>query len=54
MERLDSQGKETLEDYNYHNKRIADIILEKIADTTFTGMSVSTHGLATPILALEF
>ena len=39
MERLEFRG-ESLEDYNYKNKQIADIILEEIAGLQFTGMSV--------------
>ena len=36
-----SKTGETLEDYNYQNERIADIILNEIADLQFKGMSVS-------------
>lgn len=32
----------SLEDYNYENKNIADIILNEIADVQFMGMSVSS------------
>ena len=41
MERLEFRG-ESLEDYNYKNKQIADIILDEIAGLQFTGMSVRT------------
>ena len=37
--RLKSVGQ-TLDDYNYNNKEIADIILSEIADVNFVGMSV--------------
>ncbi len=40
MIKLAFMGK-TLEDYNYDNEMIADIILNEIADVQFTGMSVS-------------
>ncbi len=34
---------ETLEDYNYENKDIADQILNEIADLQFMGMSVRIY-----------
>ena len=40
MTKLAAVGK-TLEDYNYENEDIADIILSEIADVQFMGMSVS-------------
>jgi len=40
MVKLAFVGK-SLEDYNYENEMIADIILNEIADVQFTGMSVS-------------
>ena len=40
MRKLSKTG-ETLEDYNYQNEGIADIILNEIADLQFKGMSVS-------------
>jgi hypothetical protein len=40
MTKLSAVGK-TLEDYNYENEMIADIILNEIADVQFMGMSVS-------------
>lgn len=33
---------QSLDDYNYNNKDIADIILNEIADVNFVGMSVRT------------
>ena len=38
--KLSKTGR-TLEDYNYQNEGIADIILNEIADLQFKGMSVS-------------
>ena len=43
MTKLAAVGK-TLEDYNYENQMIADIILNEIADVQFMGMSVSLLG----------
>ena len=40
MMKLSKTGQ-TLEDYNYQNEGIADIILNEIADVQFKGMSVS-------------
>ena len=40
MIKLSETGR-TLEDYNYQNEGIADIILNEIADLQFKGMSVS-------------
>ena len=40
MMKLSNTGQ-TLEDYNYQNEGIADIILNEIADLQFKGMSVS-------------
>ena len=42
MTKLSAVGK-TLEDYNYENEMIADIILNEIADVQFMGMSVSLY-----------
>ena len=39
MTKLSAVGK-TLEDYNYENENIANIILNEIADVQFMGMSV--------------
>lgn len=39
MTKLAAVGK-TLEDYNYENENIANIILNEIADVQFMGMSV--------------
>jgi len=41
MTKLADVGK-TLEDYNYENENIANIILNEIADVQFMGMSVRT------------
>ena len=38
--KLSKTGR-SLEDYNYQNEGIADIILNEIADLQFKGMSVS-------------
>ena len=40
---------QSLDDYNYNNKEIADIILEEIADLKFMGMSVS-HSILKPTI----
>jgi hypothetical protein len=40
MTKLSAVGR-TLEDYNYENENIANIILNEIADVQFMGMSVS-------------
>ena len=42
MSRLQSQGT-SLEEYNYENQEIADIILSEIADVQFMGMSVRSR-----------